>query len=213
MKPETQNRGGFVRKNRRLLAGIVALALLLAYWGPILYRRARVNPERLQRIPLSLQADFTEPLAVFNGEQKSVATSGCGATCVSMALSYLTGREISPDTLFLWACDNNQYFGDGLSHETLSEMVRRNGARGEWVANEEAPVLEALAAGYPVIAHMGPGTFTEGGHYILLRGIDESGKILVNDPASAARSEKAYDMSLILGELRRENSFMILRPR
>ena len=47
---------------------------------------------------------------------------------------------------------------------------------------------------------MGPGKFTSGGHFIVLRGITEDGKILVADPGSQKRSNQKWDLSLILSQ-------------
>lgn len=43
------------------------------------------------------------------------------------------------------------------------------------------------------------GHFTTGGHFIVLRGVQD-GKILVADPASYNRSQKLWDLSIILNE-------------
>jgi hypothetical protein len=48
---------------------------------------------------------------------------------------------------------------------------------------------------------MGPGHFTQGGHFILLRGITLDGKVLVADPSSRERSLTAWDPQVILDEL------------
>ena len=50
---------------------------------------------------------------------------------------------------------------------------------------------------------MGKGIFTRNGHYIVLRGVTDDGKILVNDPNSESRSEKAYPLSTILNQSKR----------
>lgn len=47
------------------------------------------------------------------------------------------------------------------------------------------------------------GTFTRGGHFIVLRGITEDGKILVNDPNDNAKKQhfnRSFDLSLIKRE-------------
>ena len=46
---------------------------------------------------------------------------------------------------------------------------------------------------------MSKGHFTSGGHFIVLRGVKD-GKIMVADPASRSRSEKLWDLSLIISE-------------
>ena len=46
---------------------------------------------------------------------------------------------------------------------------------------------------------MTKGHFTSSGHFIVLRGVKD-GQILVADPASYKRSEKNWDLSIILNE-------------
>ena len=48
---------------------------------------------------------------------------------------------------------------------------------------------------------MRTGTFTNGGgHFIALTGIDENGKVTVNDPNSVERSNKKWDLSYIINQ-------------
>ena len=63
-------------------------------------------------------------------------------------------------------------------------------------------LVDALSSGKLVISIMNPGHFTKSGHFIVLRGVTESGKILVADPASKSRSEQECDLSTILREAR-----------
>ena len=48
--------------------------------------------------------------------------------------------------------------------------------------------------------------FTKNGHFIVLRGVTDNGRILVADPASYRRSEQAWDASVILNEARGDAS-------
>ena len=50
---------------------------------------------------------------------------------------------------------------------------------------------------------MGPGHFTRGGHFIVLRGVTSEGKILVADPYSYSRSAEEWDLSIFLEEASR----------
>ena len=47
---------------------------------------------------------------------------------------------------------------------------------------------------------MWPGHFTASGHFIVLRGLDEDGKVVVADPSSQKRSEVSWDFQLIVDE-------------
>ncbi len=161
-------------------------------------------------VPRLFQGDYDEIVLYYNGTPRSVATSGCGATSVSMVLAYLTGNtEQNPYLLFCAAVDAGRYHGNGLSHDTLIWLAEQYGATGRWTGSESA-VLDALESGRPVIAHMGEGAFTEKGHYIVLRGRTEDGKILVNDPASPERSRMAFPMETLRAQMRTSDAFLIL---
>ena len=66
-------------------------------------------------------------------------------------------------------------------------------------ASEPQRILDALSDGKLVVAIMTKGHFTSGGHFIVLRGVQD-GQIMVADPASYQRSEKLWDLSIILNE-------------
>ena len=63
--------------------------------------------------------------------------------------------------------------------------------------------MEALQEGKLVIAIMAKGHFTTSGHFIVLRGVTEDGKLLVADPASVKRSNKEWDLRIVTNEASR----------
>jgi hypothetical protein len=89
-------------------------------------------------------------------------------------------------------------------------MAALYGVRGRWIKPDKDAILQALNSGQPVIAHMGPGTFTANGHYIVLRGVAPDGTIYVNDPATLDHSKETYSLDLIIEESKSEDPFMIL---
>ena len=64
--------------------------------------------------------------------------------------------------------------------------------------------MEALQEGKLVIAIMSKGHFTNSGHFIVLRGVTEDGKLLVADPASVKRSNKEWDLRIVTSEASRK---------
>ena len=107
----------------------------------------------------------------------SFAENGSGITSVAMVASYLTGYEYRPDQLAQWfAC----YTGNQIQTlEHVSEELRLPCRRAE----NFHVARQALRDGKVVIALMGSSSvFTTGQHFIVLTGINEAGKITVNDP-------------------------------
>ena len=167
----------------------------------------------IMKIPAIYQFDYKKVVCTIGGQGKSASTSGCGATSMCMVIHYLTGNTTpTPYTLFKWAYDNGYYNGNGLDHEAVSAIGRLGGVTGKWIGKNGSKIIEALKSGHPVIAHMGPGIFTKHGHYIVLKGVTDDGKILVNDPNSKSRTGKAYPLSTILSQSKTSSPFMICSP-
>ena len=130
------------------------------------------------KIPMYYQTDYND-VAYGSG---SIATVGCGPTCLAMVASYLTGTEILPEEAISWCGDTYYHKGIGTEWTYFNDAAEYFGL-GEVVWTESVDeVLEALEAGMPVISSQSEGLFTDGGHFIVLRGVTKDGKILVNDP-------------------------------
>ena len=155
------------------------------------------------------QGDYREVVCKISGKNRTVASSGCGAACASMAIHARRGKEVDPTELFRFAWEEGLYAGEGLSHRAVSRILLENGVSSRWIGLEKTRILAALYLGFPVIAHMGPEPLPENGHYILLVGVTSEGEILVNDPASRTRTGCAYPLEEIFAESRTETPFCI----
>ncbi len=51
-----------------------------------------------------------------------------------------------------------------------------------------------------VICNVGPGDFTDNGHFFVITGVDGDGSLVINDPYSAERSNQAWDVETVLGQ-------------
>lgn len=126
---------------------------------------------------------------------------GCGPTSMAIVISSLTDDLVDPIEMAEWAYQNGGWCkGQGSYHSLIPNAAKAWGLAVEGcTASEPQRILDALSSGKLVVAIMSPGHFTTGGHFIVLRGVKD-GKILVADPASTSRSQKAWDLSIILNE-------------
>lgn len=128
-------------------------------------------------IPLFNQRDYPD---VPYGNYGTVSSHGCGITCVAMAATYITGEYHGPDTLAYQFGNYNTAVGSYwiLFEDSAEEL----GLGSVTQTYSWSKVKQALAEGKPVVSIQDVGLFTSGGHFILLTGINNDGKIMVNDP-------------------------------
>ena len=116
-----------------------------------------------------------------------MATSGCGAASLAMALGSIKGSKVNPTDLFREAYNAGKYSGNGLSHGTISWLGKNHGVSVSWTDNINS-VYSALESGKGVIFHTKSDSkyhFTTQGHYIFLKGAKTQGgikKVYVFDP-------------------------------
>ncbi len=137
------------------------------------------------------------------GKTGTIGSSGCGPTSMSIVVSTLTEKSVDPPHMADWAYKNGyRCEGNGSYHSLIPAAARNWGLTVKDKLTAQG-IVDALSNGKLVVAIMAKGHFTKGGHYIVLRGITEDGKILVADPASVSRSNQEWDLSIILNEARK----------
>lgn len=128
---------------------------------------------------------------------------GCGPTAMSMIVSTLSKQVVNPEEMAKWARENGHWAKKQGSYLSIVQgAADAFGLCAEPINEPTADSLRReLASGKLVIALMTKGHFTNGGHFILLRGATLEGGILVADPSSRERSRMVWDAQLILNEL------------
>ena len=132
-----------------------------------------------------------------------ISTHGCGPTAMAMVVSSMTDTIMLPPDMAQWAVDNGHWARrSGSYHSIVIDAATAFGLQAESYPLRDADALrQELMTGKLLVALMGPGHFTQSGHFIILRGVTLSGDILVADPGSSERSLTAWDAQLILDEL------------
>ena len=132
-----------------------------------------------------------------------VAASGCGPTCLAMVAAGLTGDpSVTPARVAAYS-DKHGYVDESNNTywRLMSEGCRDFGLSCYEGEIRESAVVSELKAGHPVICSVGPGDFTDKGHFIVLAGC-EDGKIKVNDPFSLANTQKLWDFKRLKGQIK-----------
>lgn len=138
------------------------------------------------------------------GEDATIGGSGCGPSAAAMILASMTGKTITPVDTCKWSVDHGykalnagtyysyfvpQFAAYGIECKQLLGASLHN--KPDHPIHDQ--VKQYLADGYYVIALMGPkaidkngnkipGTWTSGGHYIVVWDWDD--KVRINDSAS-----------------------------
>ena len=84
----------------------------------------------------------------------------------------------------------------GTAWSLLSEKCTVFGVYAEEVGLDEDAMAEAVTNGHPIVACVGEGDFTTGGHFIVITGYKD-GKFTVNDPNSVIRTNKTWDFDTL----------------
>ena len=171
-----------------------------------------------QDFPLFLQWDPRWGYAEY-GDESNIGLAGCGPTCLSMALYYLTKDEsLTPDYIAAYSMKNGYYIsGTGTAWALMQDVPAKCGIGVSQPKAEEYTMKDALDRGRVIICSMGPGDFTAAGHFIVIYGYDADG-FLVNDPNCVARSRQSWSFSELKGQIKNvwvlggksENKFSIV---
>jgi hypothetical protein len=138
----------------------------------------------------------------------NIGSYGCGPAVMSMAVSSMTDQTVDPSAMAQFAVAQGYWARKSGSYLSIvSGIGTAYGLQVESLSIDNPDELcDVLLSGKIVVALMGPGHFTQRGHFILLRGVTLSGDVLVADPNSRERSLISWDPQLILDELSSHNS-------
>lgn len=153
------------------------------------------------QIPLLIQWDERWGYAPYG--TSVVAVSGCGPTCMAMVAAGLThDPTITPAKVAAYGTENS-YVDE--ENNTYWAFMQEAGADFGLSCHSgfltEQQLAAELSAGHPVICSMGPGYFTQNGHFIVMTGY-ENGQIRINDPFSEENSARTWSYSEIQDQIK-----------
>lgn len=168
---------------------------------------ASLSREETQaQIPLFLQWD--ERWGYDSYGDNNIGMCGCAPTCLAMVTEGLTrDTSITPKSVADYAMNNDQYlYGTGTKWTIFDAYAAECQLQCREVGQSTADIYWELQQGHPVICSMAPGTFTTGGHFIVLCGL-ENGEVVVNDPNNVELSMKQWNLNDITNEVKNAWAF------
>ena len=153
------------------------------------------------QVPLLMQWDERWGYITYNGGM--MGYGGCGPTTLSMVVLYLT-RDASATPAAVAAYAESAGYcvpGSGSTWSLIKEGCEHYGLHASEVAMVENRIRDKLDEGCPVVVNVGPGDFTDSGHYMVIVGYDDQG-FIINDPNSRTNSEKRWTFEQLNGQVR-----------
>ena len=132
-----------------------------------------------------------------------IGIAGCGPTTLAMAYEGLTGKTDQTPSTICDISEQNGYYveGSGTTWNLITKGVYDIGLTSQEIPLYESKLVEELQKGSPIICNVGPGDFTQGGHYILVIGYKD-GKFMINDPNSIENSNKLWEYSVLQPQIK-----------
>jgi len=159
-------------------------------------------------VPLLMQWDERWGYAVYGGDV--LGLTGCGPTCLSMvAFQLLRDVSLTPSYIARYSTEKGYCLpGNGTSWSLMSDGARGLGLKVKELPLNKNLMINSLNSGNPLICIMGPGDFTDSGHYVVLTGVKD-GKFTVNDPNSRQRSDRLWSYEEINTQIRNIWSYSV----
>lgn len=132
----------------------------------------------------------------------AIGSTGCCPTSLSMVYMALTGKtdKTPADMAALATADGYAVDGEGTIGEFLVDDAGKLGLACEEFSPSAASLVRYLKNGFVVIVNVGPGDFTDSGHFFVARGVTSDGSIQINDPYSSVNTAKTWDANAIANQ-------------
>ncbi len=130
---------------------------------------------------------------------------GCGPTVAAMLVNAFTNEAVTPKEMADWCSENRCHAPQsGSYHSIFNKTLPAFGLQVESAAGADYDTAaELLRTGHVLVALMGKGEFTNGGHFIIITNILENGNVSIADCNSLANTTMEWDLNQVLDELSR----------
>ena len=160
-------------------------------WAALL---GETSPEPVFRQPVDYKQYDKKWASVMysnHGDKKqTIKSSGCGPTAMADIVATLIDSEVTPVTLaelsLKWGC---RTYSDGTTWSFFPKIADYYGFSKYVKSSTLATLKSCLDSGGYIVASMGKGYWTSGGHFICVWKYDDK-YTYANDPASGTRKKQ-----------------------
>ncbi len=128
----------------------------------------------------------------------------CGPTTMAMAVSTLSDAYVDPIEMCQWSVSHGFWRpGGGTYTAFMREAPKAFGLSCKERYWSLDVIREEIENGNLIIFTVGRGAFTNGSHFLMIRGVSEDGELFLCDSYSRSFSEKEWSFSEITAQLQR----------
>lgn len=136
---------------------------------------------------------------------QTIRSGGCGPTSLAIVYSSLQEEIKDPAAMADFAMQNGYCAAPQGSYRSLFVTgAEQLGMKCYYAGEDLEEALGYLSQGCLIVSLMGPGIFCDGGHFVVIRGITEDGKLLLADCWNEENNSKEWDMSTIAQNLKKD---------
>ncbi len=168
---------------------------------------AEILNSRLGPITYFNQSDYRWAKHKY-GKSTPMYSAGCGPTTMAMVIDTIDpDNYITPDKMADIAYLKGCYIdGGGSTHNIVKKCADEYKIPVRAISASPYNIKNSLDNNKLVVALVGRGEFTEGGHFILITSIDKNGKLSIADPISIENTHKKWDANFIISQLKKSAS-------
>ena len=143
------------------------------------------------------------------GGKDSISKYGCGPTTAAMIVSAFgnVNGSITPKEMANWSAAYGYYAPkSGSYHDYIPAVLSAFDLIVDSVSAENrtpAGIADLLNNGHILVALMGKGALTNGGHFIIITKQNPNGTVSIADPNSYPNTQKEWDPAQLMRELKK----------
>lgn len=134
---------------------------------------------------------------------QTIRSGGCGPTSLAIVYSSLMEEDLNPAEMADFAMEHGYCAAPQGSYRSLfTTGVELLELKNYYSGEDLETALEYLSQDCLIVALMGSGIFCDSGHFVVIRGVTDEGKILIADCWNADNNDLEWDINTIAQNLK-----------